>query len=301
MKNKLFHCPLISPILSIAISVAAIAQQPVSQIAPSVERLRSHITYLASDALEGRRTGTPGAEGAAQFIAGEFVRLGLKPGSPAAAATRTTSEAQSRFLQRFPYIAGVQLGRNNKLQMTPQTSMQPAGGGGTTTAIVDFRTGVDWVPVGFSSSARVVDAPLAFVNYGITAPELNYDDYAGSRVLGYIAVAFSGTPDGDNPHGTFARYQDLRFKAIAARNAGAKGLIVIGREINFKDDLLSRLRYDHNASEASLPIVAVSRQSAERMLQAGGLVNSISELEHELRTMIVTATKLGETGGRDTT
>ncbi|CAN5591751.1 hypothetical protein BH20ACI3_BH20ACI3_29650 [soil metagenome] len=301
MKNKLFHCPLISPILSIAISVAAIAQQPVSQIAPSVERLRSHITYLASDALEGRRTGTPGAEGAAQFIAGEFVRLGLKPGSPAAAATRTTSEAQSRFLQRFPYIAGVQLGRNNKLQMTPQTSMQPAGGGGTTTAIVDFRTGVDWVPVGFSSSARVVDAPLAFVNYGITAPELNYDDYAGSRVLGHIAVAFSGTPDGDNPHGTFARYQDLRFKAIAARNAGAKGLIVIGREINFKDDLLSRLRYDHSASEASLPVVAVSRQSAERMLQAGGLVNSISELEHELRTMIVTATKLGRTGGRDTT
>ena len=145
----------------------------------------------------------------------------------------------------------------------------------------------------------MVDAPVAFVNYGITAPELNHDDYAGSRVAGYIAVAFSGTPDGDNPHGRFARYEDLRFKAIAARNAGAKGLIVIGREVNFKEDPLSRLRYDHNTSDAGMPVVAVSRQSAERILQAGGLVNSISELETALREMIATSAKLGPTGQRD--
>ncbi len=301
MKNTLFRRRFLSFILSIAISVAALAQQPVSQITTISDRLRSHVTYLASDALEGRRTGTPGADGAAQFIAGEFVRLGLKPGSPSARAPRTRGEAQSRFLQRFPYIAGVELGKNNVMQLIPQTSVQPAGGAGTATAVLDFRAGDDWVPLGFSSSARVADAPLAFVNYGITAPELNYDDYAGSRVAGYIAVAFSGTPDGDNPHGTFARYEDLRFKAIAARNAGAKGLIIIGREVNFKDDPLSRLRYDHNTSDAGLPVVAVSRQSAEGMLKAGGLVNSISELETALREMITTATKLGRTGERDKT
>jgi hypothetical protein len=301
MKNTQFLRRFLSPILSIAISVAALAQQPASQIAPSAERLRVHITYLASDALEGRRTGTPGAEGAAQFIAGEFVRLGLKPGSPSARAPRTGGDAQSRFLQRFPYVAGVELGKNNVLRLIPQTSIQPAGSAGTVTTVFDFRAGDDWMPLGFSSSDLVADAPLAFVNYGIAAAELNYDDYAGSRVAGYIAVAFSGTPDGDNPHGRFARYEDLRFKAIAARNAGAKGLIVIGRELNFKDDPLSRLRYDHNTSEAGLPVVSVSRQSAERILQAGGLVNSISELETAIREMIATATKLGRTGERDKT
>lgn len=301
MKNKPFRRAFLSPIISIAISVAALAQQPASRIAPSEERLRTHITYLASDALEGRRTGTPGADGAAQFIAGEFVRLGLKPGFASAGAPRTRGEAQSRFLQRFPYIAGVELGKNNIMQLIPQTSIQPAGGAGTATSVLNFRAGDDWMPVGFSSSARVVDAPLAFVNYGITAPELNYDDYAGSRVAGYIAVAFAGTPDADNPHGTFARYEDLRFKAIAARNAGAKGLIVIGREVNFKDDPLSRLRYDHNKSEAGLPVVAVSKQSAERILQAGGLQNSVSELESALREMIATATKPGRTDERDKT
>jgi aminopeptidase YwaD len=301
MKTRLLRRNFLSPILSIAISFAALAQQPASQIAPSVERLRSHIAYLASDALEGRRTGTPGADDAAQFIAGEFVRLGLKPGSRSAGAARTRGEAQSRFLQRFPYIAGVELGKNNVMQLIPQTSIQPAGGFGTPTAVLNFRAGDDWVPLGFSSNARVVDAPLAFVNYGISAPELNHDDYAGSRVAGSVAVAFSGTPDGDNPHGTFARYGDLRFKAIAARNAGAKGLILIAREVNFKDDPLSELRYDHNTGEAGLPVVAASRQSAERMLQAGGLVNSISELETAIRETIATATKLGRTRERDKT
>jgi aminopeptidase YwaD len=299
MKNKLFSRAFLSPVITVAISIAVLAQQPASQVSSSAGRLRSLITYLASDALEGRRTGTPGADGAAQFIAGEFVRLGLKPGSSSAGAPRTRGEAQSRFLQRFPYIAGVELGKNNAMQLSTQTSIQPAGGVGTAPAVLDFRTGNDWVPLGFSSSARVVDTPLAFVNYGITAPELKHDDYAGSRVAGYIAVAFSGTPDGDNPHGTFARYGDLRFKAIAARNAGAKGLILIAREVNFKDDPLSGLRYDHHTSEAGLPVVAVSRQSAERMLQAGGLVNSISELETAIREMIATATKLGRTGERD--
>jgi hypothetical protein len=301
MKTTLFRRQFLSPILCVAISVAALAQQPASRIGPSVERLRSHVTYLASDALEGRRTGTPGADGAAQFIAGEFVRLGLKPGSPSTRAPRTRGEAQSRFLQRFPYIAGVELGKNNVMQLMPQTSIQQAGVAGTAPAALDFRAGDDWMPMGFSSSARVVDAPLAFVNYGISAPELNYDDYANSRVAGYIAVAFSGTPDGDNPHSSFARYEDLRFKAIAARNAGAKALIVIGREINFKDDPLSRLRYEHNSSDAGLPVVAVSSQSAQRILKAGGLENSLSELETAIREMIATGAKLGPTSGRDKT
>jgi len=294
-----FRDALIFVVLVSALSVAALAQQPTSQIAPSTDRLRSHVTYLASDALEGRRTGTPGADGAAQFIAGEFVRLGLKPGSPSSRAARTRGEAQSRFLQRFPYVAGVELGKNGVMQLIAKASIQPAGGAGTATAVLDFRAPTDWMPLGFSSSTRVVDAPVAFVNYGITAPELNYDDYVGTRVSGYIAVAFSGTPDGDNPHGRFGRYEDLRFKAIAARNAGAKGLIVIAREGNFKDDPVSRLSYDHNSSDAGIPVVAVSRQSAERILQAGGLVNSIAELEAAVREMIASTTKLGQAGVRD--
>src|SRR6266705_1935114 len=72
------------------------------------------------------------------------------------------------------------------------------------------------MPVGFSSNGQV-EAPLVFAGYGITDAELKYDDYP-SAVKGRIALAFSGTPDGDNPHGEFARYEDVRWKAIAAHN-----------------------------------------------------------------------------------
>ena len=69
-------------LLLTVLSAVALAQQPVQQLKPSADRLRETVTYLASDALEGRRTGSPGANDAAHYIAGEFQRLGLRPGSP---------------------------------------------------------------------------------------------------------------------------------------------------------------------------------------------------------------------------
>ena len=59
-------------------AVTVFAQQP--STTPSVDRLRKDVTYLASDMLDGRRTGTQGANDAAHYIAGEFSLLGLRPG-----------------------------------------------------------------------------------------------------------------------------------------------------------------------------------------------------------------------------
>src|SRR6267378_3692380 len=97
------------------------------------------------------------------------------------------------------------------------------------------------------------------VVYGITAAEMKYDSYSPA-VKDKIAIALAGTPDGDNPHGQFAPYEDTRWKTIAARNAGAKALLVIAQEENFKEDRLSRLRYDNSAGEAGLPVAVISRQ-----------------------------------------
>src|SRR5918912_559763 len=99
------------------------AQQPAANDEPSVERLRAHITYLASDKLEGRRTGTPGAEAAAQYIADEFKRLGLRRGVHfqfTFAAGQSKSEEQKwSYLQSFPYVAAVELGKGNALMLLP--------------------------------------------------------------------------------------------------------------------------------------------------------------------------------------
>src|ERR1044072_5578602 len=95
-------------ILVAAFSFVCFAQQSTT---PSVNRLQQIIGYLASDMLEGRRTGTAAANDAAHYIAGEFSLMGLRPGMPGGGRTR--GEIRARYLQPFPYISKVELGKNN--------------------------------------------------------------------------------------------------------------------------------------------------------------------------------------------
>jgi len=250
MIRKLFNLTLIFALTL----TAALAQQPGSSTA-SVDRLRLVIAYLASDALEGRRTGTPGANDAAHYIAGEFNRYGLRPGLQIARPARTRGETQSRYLQPFPYVANVELGKENQIKFLRESGFQ---------GIKTLTLSEEWMPLGLSTNAHV-NGGMAFVGFGITAADLNYNDYAGVNISGNIALALAGTPDGENPHGKFARYEDVRWKAIAARNAGAKALIVVAREPNFKEDRLSTLRYD-NSGDAGLPVVVISRQTVDKLL-----------------------------------
>jgi hypothetical protein len=224
-------------------AVGSFAQQPTAQPELSVARLQQHISYLASDALDGRRTGTQGANDAAHYIAGEFSRLGLRPAIQRAGASRRLSVAMTQYLQSFPYVAGVTLGPGNMLSLGDR----------------NFTVGQDWTPLGFSSNSRVENTAITFVGYGITASELNYDDYADKRTSGKIALALAGTPDGDNPHGQYARYEAVRWKAIAAKNAGAKALLIVTREAKLIDDRLANLTYDNSAGDAGLPVVVISQ------------------------------------------
>src|SRR6185503_21031088 len=100
---------LLSLLWVMVLAASGLAQQPASTTA-SPDRLRQVVEYLASDALEGRRTGTQGANDAAHYIAGEFNRYGLRPGLQIARPARTRGETQSRYLQPFPFVAGVTLG-----------------------------------------------------------------------------------------------------------------------------------------------------------------------------------------------
>ncbi len=91
-KNNLRRCLFATFVLA----SVALAQQPVAvKHAVEVARLRAHVTHLASDKLEGRKTGTPGAEQAAEYIAAEFKRLRLAPGGNTAQARATRSSRAS--------------------------------------------------------------------------------------------------------------------------------------------------------------------------------------------------------------
>src|SRR2546430_1446157 len=95
------------------LQLALVVAVAVSDSAPQVERLRSHVTYLASDKLEGRRTGTDGAKAAAEYIAREFLRLGLRRSNGVDLPGMSILEADSpaKYMQEFPFVAGAEPGK----------------------------------------------------------------------------------------------------------------------------------------------------------------------------------------------
>ena len=129
MNRKLFRSIAPYFLLVAVLSGVALAQQSAQRDSPDVERLRQHITYLASDKLEGRRTGSSGANLAAEYIAKEFSRYGLRRSIGVDLPGMSILEADSphRYMQEFPYVAGVELGKKLAEQVAPAVA-EPAGG-----------------------------------------------------------------------------------------------------------------------------------------------------------------------------
>jgi hypothetical protein len=274
------HQKLLSLLLVLVFITGASAQTKSGRRGePDVARLRAHVTYLASDKLDGRRTGTDGARAAAEYIAQQFSQLKLLHGGDP--STSKSNRSNSSYLQNFPYVAGVDLGKTNAMSLArraPAVEGEPVGGGITT---VDMRLNEDWMPLGFSSNARMYTVPVTFVGFGITASDLKHDSYAGLEAHDRVAIAFGGTPDGNDPHGKFARYTDARWKAVAARDHGAKALALIAGDEKFGEDRLAKLSYDNSAGDAGLPVIVISRQAAAQVLGLGS-TKQLSELEERV-------------------
>jgi aminopeptidase YwaD len=205
MKKQLLGFLLL---LSFVVSVSA------QKADPTEANLRRHITYLASDALEGRRTGDKGSTLAADYIAKEFAKLKLKPGVRG-------SNGKRSFMQPFPYVTGVLLAREgNSFSLDLDGKARAA-------------TSDNVRAVGFSPNGNVTNAPVSFAGYGIVAKEANFDDYAWEgRQMGFkgdVVLVFDGNPDNENPHSAFGRF-DIRTKALIAKERGSVGLLVISRE-----------------------------------------------------------------------
>jgi Zn-dependent M28 family amino/carboxypeptidase len=162
----------------------------------------SHVEFLASDKLEGRNTGSPGHRKAAEYVAAQFERDGLKAAGeqgylqPVKFLSKELDESKSS-------LALVRDGREQKLTLGED-------------AIIG--TGVDPVPA--------VEAGLVFVGYGLRAPESNYDDFAGLDTKGKIAVYLSGSPASLSP-ALSAHYQSGGERWAALKRAGMIGTIRI--------------------------------------------------------------------------
>src|SRR5688500_9517571 len=203
---KPFPRSVLMPVSALALAACACAAPPrAGQIAnPKITapEVTAHVKYLASDELQGRGSGTKGNDLAADYLAQRFRASGVLPGG----------EGKSYF-QRFSVFTGVKLGPGSHLALHPH--------GSTLTP----KVSAEWMPLSFSKNATA-EAPVVFAGYGISQPDLGYDDDAGLDVKGKIVIILRYTPDGDQ-NGKFGPYSLLTYKTMTARDKGAAGVLLL--------------------------------------------------------------------------
>lgn len=170
----------------------------------SAADLRADLTFLSSDALQGRMSLENGDAVAIEWIASKFKKAGLKPAFG------------NSYLQPVPVVEY----RADAAQ----------------SSVVLHRNGSDrkfaWADIsgGFKRPVDIA-APVVFAGFGINAPELGYDDYAGIDIKGKIALVFEHEPQENDPRSVFngtgnTRHATNRVKALAAQSRGAVALLV---------------------------------------------------------------------------
>lgn len=185
--------------------------QPPARLAPGYDsigpaRLKADLTFLSSEALEGRLSLSRGSEVAIQWIASEFAKAGLKPA------------AGDSFLQPVPLI-----------EFTPDRQLTTLAIARDGKLIETFRA-----PDATSNFANDVSlsGEVVFAGYGITAPELNYDDYAGIRVRGKIVLILNHEPQENDAASVFngignTRYANNNYKLFNAQRHGAIAVLTM--------------------------------------------------------------------------
>jgi len=211
--KKIFISFLTISYLLIAFSLLAQNQSSDEKLLEIMHSISSHDLYeyvaeLSSDYYEGRLTGTEGYDLAAEWVATKFYEWGIKPGGD-----------DSTFFQEFsiPYTL-VFPGCELYLHIPQKNSVIKKY----------YRYEADFIP-GSTSGAGEVTAEVVYVGYGVTAPELNYDDYKGVDVQGKIVLMEREVPvSPDKDAELFKKWRPYSFHQYKLENAvkhGAKGML----------------------------------------------------------------------------
>ena len=176
--------------------------------APS--KTRAHVEALASPRLEGRLTGSAGEQLASDYLVAELRKMGAKP-----------LPGQPDYRVAFDFTAGTRDG-GSSVSMTA-----PAGQG----APRAFSARSDVQALSFSDNGDVT-AEVVFAGYGIIVPEgqeFAYDSYATLDVKDKVVLVLRYFPEDaeQKTKAILARYADLRYKALAARQRGAKAMLIV--------------------------------------------------------------------------
>ncbi|MCF6149796.1 MAG: M28 family peptidase [Candidatus Kuenenia sp.] len=229
------------------------------------EDLHAIVAYLASDELEGRLTGTMGSKMASEYIAHCLEKNGLLPFGNSGS-----------YFQEFPFTSGVEIVKKaNSFSITNNskiTLLEPEE---------DFR------PLAFTANG-VVEGGLVFAGYGISMPGGNgagYDSYAGIDVKDKVVLVLNYIPEKVEMkrRQNLNRYSSLRYKAMVAREHGAKALLVVTGPNSPNAGELLTLSYDKASADSGIIAASISGEVVKTLFSSVGkdLATVQSELDIE--------------------
>jgi len=235
----------LSSIALAALLIGAAPPSPRPTEGPAAERIHAHVEFLASDLLEGRDTGSPGHEIAANYVASQFRQLGLRPGG-----------TNGSWFVRVPF-------RKATIKDTPKVSLKDKGR--TTVLVVGRDVGLR---PSLTDQRISVEAPMVFVGYGISDRRLGIDDYSNLDVRGKIAVGLGGPAPGI-PSEIASHLGSAQAEVAAAH--GAIGFIAIDDPTSAAQDVQrysKRPVTDWVGRTSSIKVRAVfSPQLADRIFE----------------------------------
>lgn len=198
----------LSPVLFAATPAALTPAEKEAAGEITQEVLRAHVKFLASDLLEGRGPASRGDRLAQEYVATQFEALGLKPGAPGGG-----------WIQKVPLV-GI-------TGTMPETMAVTRDG---QRLDLKYRDGFIASSGVQKAEARIEDAEIVFVGYGIVAPEYKWDDYKDVDVRGKVLLMMNNDPENDpNLFAGKTRlwYGRWDYKYEIAAKKGALGAIII--------------------------------------------------------------------------
>lgn len=207
----------------------------------TVEELKAHIYYLASEELGGRKPGTEGGKKAAEYLRKHYKQIGLQP-------------LGDNYFQFMDVTVSVEAGQNNSFTF-------PGFSG---------KLNEDFSPMIISSSDELT-APFVFVGYGFQFENdsLSWDSYESVDVEGKWVIILRGAPEESDAHsaGKYDNYSSIRKKALTARDNKAAGVIFVSGKIFDESDELYNIENSRKESAVGIPVIHLKRSAADMLLK----------------------------------
>ncbi|MCE9519277.1 MAG: M28 family peptidase [Verrucomicrobia bacterium] len=231
--------------------------------------MKQHVSYLASDELEGRLTGTEGEKLATQYVANVFDKIGL-----------LRAGEKDTWFENFDFTAGVALGEGNIFAPTHSK------------ATLVCKVEKDWRPLSFSSTGKTFGMGIVFAGYGIETPEsaLNsdgkkiepYDSYVHLDVKDKWVLVLRYLPEdiSQERRNELMSFTSLRYKALKARQKGACGIIVASGPNSKVIEQLVPMTFDASLASSGIAAVSITDALADSLLKEDD--KTLKELQTKL-------------------